>query len=122
MSTPVKHALQWLGRLLLVTALTSPFAAVVAAAGATPPPGANAVRIDNFSFSPQTLTVAAGTTVTWVNYDDSPHTVTSDANPHLFNSPAMDTDDKFSHTFTTPGTYKYFCAIHPHMVGVVVVK
>ena len=77
------------------------------------------VRIDNFTFSPQQLTVKAGTTVTWTNADDIPHTVTS---LPAFRSKALDTDDKFSFTFTTPGTYNYFCGLHPHMTGSIVVE
>jgi plastocyanin len=80
---------------------------------------AAAVKIDNFTFTPQTLTVNAGTTVTWINEDDIPHTVTSSTKQ--FKSRAMDTDDKFSFTFTTPGTYQYFCSLHPHMTGTIVV-
>jgi len=78
------------------------------------------VTIDNFSFTPPTLTVSAGTKVIWVNKDDVPHTVTSD--DKLFGSRALDTDDKFSFTFQTPGTYSYYCSVHPKMTGKVVVK
>ena len=78
------------------------------------------VGIDNFSYNPAVLTVSVGTTVTWVNHDDIPHTVT--ANDKRFASTGMDTDDKFSHVFTTPGTYSYFCMIHPHMTGQIIVK
>jgi plastocyanin len=79
------------------------------------------VKIDNYSFSPTPLTVAVGTSVTWINHDDIPHTVVSDDNPRTFRSGGLDTDDKFSFTFTKPGTYKYFCAVHPHMTGMVIV-
>jgi plastocyanin len=78
------------------------------------------VTIDNFTFSPGRLTVKAGTTVTWVNQDDIPHTVTSDTK--AFKSKALDTDDKFTFTFATPGIYEYFCSLHPHMTGTVVVE
>ena len=78
------------------------------------------VRIDNFSFNPPTITVRAGTTVRWVNHDDVPHTVT--ANDRRFASKSLDTDDRFSQRFTATGTYPYFCAVHPHMTGQVVVK
>jgi len=78
------------------------------------------VKIDNFSFSPQVLTVAPGTKVTWVNQDDIPHTVVSTTD--VFKSKALDTDDKFSFTFDKPGTYEYFCSIHPKMTGKVIVK
>jgi len=78
------------------------------------------VKIDNFTFTPQQLTVKAGDTVTWTNRDDIPHTVTSKT--MAFRSKALDTDDKFSFTFTTPGTYAYFCSLHPHMTGTIVVE
>jgi plastocyanin len=83
---------------------------------------ARQVDIDNFKFEPRRLTVAAGTRVTWVNRDDVPHTATSMARPKAFDSKTLDTDGQFSHVFTTPGTYEYFCAVHPHMRGEVVVK
>jgi plastocyanin len=78
------------------------------------------VKIDNFTFNPQQITVKAGDTVIWVNHDDIPHTVTSKT--MAFRSKAMDTDDKFSFTFATPGSYAYFCALHPHMTGTIVVE
>ncbi|HXA56844.1 MAG TPA: cupredoxin family copper-binding protein [Candidatus Acidoferrum sp.] len=78
------------------------------------------VKIDNFSFSPTELTVAAGTTVTWVNQDDVPHTVVGTGG--AFKSKALDTDDKFSFTFDKAGTYAYFCGVHPMMTGKIVVK
>jgi len=81
---------------------------------------ATQVKIDNFSFTPQTLTVAAGTTVTWTNHDDVPHNVVS--TDKVFKSKTMDTDEKFSYTFTKAGTYTYYCSIHPRMTATVVVK
>ncbi len=78
------------------------------------------VKIDNFSFGPATLIVAVGTTVTWTNRDDIPHTVVSD--DKVFKSKVLDTDEKFSFTFTKPGTYPYFCSVHPKMTGKVVVQ
>ena len=81
-----------------------------------------AVTIDGFAFGPQTLTVARGTTVTWTNKDDEPHTVVNDADTRLFKSAALDTDDSFSFTFDQPGTYKYFCSIHPRMQGTITVQ
>jgi plastocyanin len=78
------------------------------------------VKIDNFTFNPQKLTVKAGTTVTWINEDDIPHTVA--ASSKVFKSKTLDTDDKFSFTFTTPGSFEYFCSLHPHMTGSVVVE
>jgi len=79
------------------------------------------VGIDNFAFTPATLTVPTGTKVTWTNHDDLPHTVTSASPPKLFHSGPLDTDDAFAFTFATAGAYKYFCALHPHMQGTVVV-
>jgi plastocyanin len=78
------------------------------------------VKIDNFSFGPGTLTVPVGTTVTWTNRDDIPHTAVSTEG--AFKSKVMDTDEKFSYTFTKAGTFPYFCSIHPKMTGKVVVQ
>jgi plastocyanin len=80
------------------------------------------VKIDNFSFGPGTITVAVGTAVTWTNRDDIPHTVVSTDDPKAFKSKVLDTDEKFSFTFAKPGTYPYFCSVHPKMTGTVVVK
>ncbi len=77
------------------------------------------VAIDNFTFNPPQLTVKAGTKVTFTNHDDIPHTVVSLQN---FKSKVLDTDQEFAFTFTTPGTYKYFCSLHPHMTGTIVVE
>ena len=85
------------------------------------PAGASAdVKIDNFSFGPQTLTVSVGTTVVWTNRDDIPHTVVSTEG--VFKSKVRDTDEMFSYTFTKAGTYPYFCSVHPKMTGKVVVQ
>jgi len=78
------------------------------------------VKIDNFSFGPQTITVPVGATVIWTNRDDIPHTSVSTEG--VFKSKVMDTDEKFSYTFTKPGTYPYYCSIHPKMTGQVVVQ
>ena len=78
------------------------------------------VTIDNFTFAPQSLTVKAGTTVTWRNEDDIPHTVASSTK--AFKSKALDTDDSFSFTFSEPGSYEYFCSLHAHMKGTIVVE
>jgi plastocyanin len=78
------------------------------------------VKIDNFTFTPATLTVPVGTQVTWINRDDIPHTVVSD--DKAIKSKALDTDDKFTFTFTQAGTYPYFCSLHPKMKGKVVVQ
>src|ERR1700758_1315636 len=80
-----------------------------------------AVSIHNFTFAPQTLTVKAGSTVTWNNKDDTVHGIASDNNA-LPKSKALDTDDIYAFTFTTPGTYKYFCYVHPYMKGTIVVQ
>jgi amicyanin len=78
------------------------------------------VKIDNFTFSPAKLVIKAGTTVTWKNEDDIPHTVASATK--AFKSKALDTDDSYSFTFATAGTFEYFCSLHPHMTGTVVVE
>ena len=78
------------------------------------------VKIDNFSFGPATLTVPAGTTVSWTNRDDIPHTVVSTEG--VFKSKVLDTDEKFSFTFSKAGSYPYFCSIHPKMTGKVIVQ
>jgi len=78
------------------------------------------VNIDNFSFSPATISVKAGTAVTWTNRDDIPHTVVAD--DKSFKSKVLDTGDKFTFTPTKPGTYPYFCSIHPKMTGKLIVE
>jgi plastocyanin len=93
-----------------------------AAGGAVVDAAARAVtiKIDNFTFAPADLTIAAGTTVTWKNDDGEVHKVQDDHKG--FSSAALDTDDSFSHTFAAPGVYHYFCSVHPYMVGKIVVK
>lgn len=83
-------------------------------------PGTVEIRIDNFTFTPQEVTIAPGTTVRWVNHDDIPHTVVEAA--RSFKSKTLDTEDSFEMTFTSPGNFSYFCSLHPHMTGKVVVK
>jgi plastocyanin len=78
------------------------------------------VVLDNFSFSPGTTSVPVGTTITWTNHDDVPHTIVS--TEQRFKSPVLDTDGQFSHQFDVPGTYEYFCSIHPKMTGEIVVN
>jgi len=78
------------------------------------------VRVDNFTFGPDMLTVPVNSTVTWVNKDDLPHTIAS--TDGVFKSKALDTEDKYSYTFAKAGTYAYFCSIHPKMVGKIVVQ
>jgi len=99
---------------ILATALALGAAARPGLAGSESdkPASATEIKIDNFSFGPATLTVPAGTTITWKNNDDVPHVVSSD-DGKMFKSKALDTDDHFSFTFTKPGTYNYYCAIHP---------
>jgi plastocyanin len=81
---------------------------------------ANEITIDNFTFTPKELTVAVGTTVKWVNHDDIPHTVVEKKTS--FRSKALDTDDSYSYTFASAGEFDYFCGLHPHMVGKIIVK
>ena len=77
------------------------------------------ISIDNFTFSPASLTVKVGDTVTWTNRDDIPHALVSAGK---FRSKALDTDDSFSFTFTAAGNYPYFCSLHPHMTGTIKVE
>jgi plastocyanin len=83
--------------------------------------GPNEIAIDNFQFSPPTLTVKAGTKITWINNDDVPHLIVNVQNKFK-QSPVLDTDQKFSATLAKPGTYNYFCSLHPKMQGTIVVK
>jgi plastocyanin len=96
------------------------FGAMLAFAAVAAQDATDVVTIDNFTFSPKPLTVAVGTTVKWVNHDDIPHTVVEKNTS--FRSKALDTDDSYSYTFTSAGTFDYFCGLHPHMVGQVIVK
>jgi plastocyanin len=91
-----------------------------ASSAKAPQPTSAEVKVDNFSFGPMSLTVAVGTTVTWTNRDDIPHTVVS--TDKVFKSKVLDTDEKFSFTFDKAGTYPYFCSIHPKLTGSVVVQ
>jgi plastocyanin len=84
------------------------------------PAARSEVTIDNFSFSPGTVTVSVGAAVRWTNHDDVPHTVVSD--DKVFKSKALDTDEGFTYTFTKAGTYNYFCSLHPKMIAKVVVQ
>ncbi len=107
-------------RMYVSTTLTAALLLLASHLGSADKATPDHVTIDNFSFTPQTLTVQAGTRVTWVNKDDVPHTVTSV--DKKFHSRALDTDERYSFTFTAPGTYKYFCSVHPHMRGTVIVE
>ena len=105
-------ALRSLGRLAIAAAIS------LCLSGAHAVETTN-VMIDNFTFEPAQLTVKVGTTVTWKNRDDIPHTVVSAGK---FRSKTMDTDDSYSFTFTAAGDYKYFCSLHPHMTGMIKVE
>ena len=111
------HAVAIIGLVLIAIATV----ALPRESSAADNPAPVAIKIDNFSFTPQTLTVPAGTLVTWTNQDDIPHTVVSE-DKTTFKSHALDTDEKFSFTFTKPGTYTYFCSIHPKMTAHIVVQ
>jgi plastocyanin len=90
------------------------------AAAAEKPVAETAIKIDNFTFSPNALTLPVGSTIRWTNKDDIPHNVVSE--DKSFKSKVMDTDEQFSYTFTKPGTYTYFCSIHPKMTGKIIVQ
>ena len=105
--------LRGLGRLAVAAAISMLLGAAHAYAEDT------SVTIDNFTFSPAELTVKVGTTVTWTNHDDIPHTVVSAGK---FRSKTLDTDNSFSFTFAAAGDYKYFCSLHPHMTGMIQVE
>ena len=112
---------KWILGFTVAAILMATMLAVAPRISANPQQTATAeVKIDNFSFGPATITVAPGTTVTWVNHDDIPHTVVS--TDSVFKSKVLDTDEKFSFTFTKAGNYPYFCSIHPKMTATVVVK
>ena len=102
-----------LGRLAMAAAIALCFSGAPVRADDT------SVTIDNFTFQPAALTVKVGTTVTWKNHDDIPHTIVSAG---TFRSKTLDTDDNYSFTFTTAGDYKYFCSLHPHMTGTIKVE
>jgi amicyanin len=116
---PTKLLPRFIPALLLTLSPISPAQAGQSVAANAPAPS-QLVRIDNFTFTPAEITVTAGTVVTWINRDDIPHTVA--ATDHTFRSKAMDTDQQYTFTFADPGTYEYFCALHPHMQGRIIVK
>ena len=105
--------------LMLVVLLPIELAATTAP---TDPPKTATVTIDNFSFKPSELVIARGTTVTWVNRDDVPHTATAKGKAPAFDSKTIDGDERFAFKFDAAGTYKYYCKVHPHMTGTIVVK
>ena len=109
------------GRTLMVAVTLGTLAGTLLALGTSFAEDAGkSITIDNFTFAPAEFKVAVGTTVTWVNRDDIPHTVVE--TDKKFRSKALDTDDSFSYTFTTPGTYDYFCSLHSKMVGKIIVN
>ena len=107
-------------RAVIVAMLSGPVVGALLAFGAIAAQEENVVTIDNFTFTAPELTVAVGTTVKWVNHDDIPHSVV-DKNK-AFRSKALDTDDSYFFTFASAGTFDYFCGLHPHMVGKIIVK
>ena len=92
----------------------------ISTASSAQTPDPNRIVVKEFMFTPNSVTVKAGSTVTWANMDDEPHTVVSDTG--LFRSGAMDTSESFSFKFDKPGTYHFTCSIHPRMVGTIVVQ
>jgi plastocyanin len=115
MTTIAKHI-----RVVAIALAVGVFATATALPAALAHAAETEVKIDNFAFAPQRVVVKSGTTVTWTNEDDIPHTIASSTK--LFKSNALDTKDKFTFTFTTPGAYEYFCSLHPHMTGTIVVE
>lgn len=109
-------------RAVLLAMLSGPILGAMLAFGSVAAQDAtSSITIDNFTFTPPELTVAVGTTVKWVNHDDIPHSVVN-KDKAFRSKAALDTDDSFSFTFTNAGTFEYFCGLHPHMVGKVIVK
>jgi plastocyanin len=110
-----------LSRAVIIATLLGPIVGGLLACGAVAAQEeSNGVTIDNYTFGPKELTVPAGTTVKWVNHDDVPHTVVN--KDKAFRSQALDTDDSYSYTFASAGTFEYFCGLHPYMVGKIIVK
>jgi plastocyanin len=106
--------------LLTSIALASICPLAIAPAGADEAAAGTIVMAKDFMFAPTSLTIRSGSTVTWTNHDDEPHTVVSTTG--LFRSAALDTNESFSFRFEKPGTYQYACSIHPRMVGTIVVQ
>jgi plastocyanin len=115
MTTIARHI-----RVVAIALAVGVFATAAALPAALAHAAETEVKIDNFAFAPQRVVVKPGTTVTWINEEDIPHTIASSTK--LFKSNALDTKDKFSFTFTTLGAYEYFCSLHPHMTGTIVVE
>jgi plastocyanin len=109
--------MRYLPKLAVLSAVLAGAGLAAVATSAAPPA---TVEIRGYEFAPQTLTVTAGTTVTWINEDETPHTVSEGG--RAFRSAALDTGERFSHVFATPGEFTYICTLHPMMVGTVIVK
>jgi plastocyanin len=107
-------------RTLSKLAASAALAITLASASNASPADTTTVVVKDFMFAPMASTIKAGTTVTWLNKDDEPHTVVSDTG--LFHSAALDTNETFSFEFDKPGTYRFICSIHPSMVGTIVVQ
>jgi plastocyanin len=121
LNNPRRSAARFLpGRALIGAMLLGPLVGALLAFAAVSAEEQTEIKIDNFVFTPPELTVAVGTTVKWVNHDDIPHTVVDQKK--MLRSKALDTDDSFSYTFMTAGAYDYFCGLHPHMTGKIIVK
>ena len=108
------------GRAVIIAMLLGPVVGAMLAFGTFAAEEANVITVDNFTFTPPELTVAVGTTVKWLNHDDIPHNVVE--KNKAFRSKVLDTDDSYSFTFASAGTFDYFCALHPHMQGKIIVK
>jgi plastocyanin len=112
---------KWFVRITVPILFLAAIVAVHRIMAARPAEASNVeVKIDNFSFSPASLTVRVGTQITWMNRDDIPHTIVEDS--RAFKSKVLDTDEKYTFTLSQPGTYKYYCSIHPRMTGKLVVE
>jgi plastocyanin len=122
MSTRVSRCGLTMAAAVWSCALAAAVWAAAAYAQQTAKVGPAEVGITNFTFAPGNVSVATGTTVTWVNHDEEPHTVVNRGATRIFKSAALDTDDKFSFVFDKPGTYEYFCSVHPNMQGTIVVQ
>ncbi len=110
-----------IGKIAAIGLFTAAMAMGAVKAAEPAAPAAQQVSVFNYKFDPETLTVTAGTTVTWTNKDEIPHTVAS-SDKSFKGSSGLDTGDTYSYTFDKPGTYKYYCTLHPFMTGVIVVK
>jgi len=112
--------MKWIALLIIFTCISAPVFAADAPAGKmmtkiVP----NQITISEYMFAPKVLNIPAGTKVTWINHDEVPHTIVDSSSSKIFRSSALDTNDSYSFTFTKPGTYHYFCTLHPQMVGTV---